>query len=240
MRVSSLNTKGISMRIFLICFVCALLCIPLFSSGEKLYLLDGSILNGTIETLDADSVYITTTFGNRLVLARKTISRIEFHDLPSSGSGISNLVQTDPGSLLVLFDSQELSSKIIVHRDKDIALSLTANTIEQILYIDNEIVFAYEDTLPDKKIRKGADTIYKNTIELKDIRISLPAGPHTMKLIIGNKGRIKQKERFDNDPLLKTFERSNLIIYPGKTTRLVIEAKKKKWGMGGMELRIRE
>lgn len=219
-----------------------MLLIPLLSSGEKLYLRDGSMLNGTIQALDADSVSITTSFGRRLAFARKDVFRIEFSDSAvfSSGLGQGVPAPAEPGSLLVLFEAQELSSKIIVHRDRELELSLEANTIEQLLYIDNVLVFSYSDTSTDKKIRKGDDTILKNTIVLKDIRISLPAGPHMVRLIVGSKGRTAHKARFENEPLLETLERSNLIIYAGNTTRFVIEAKKKKWGMGGSELLIRE
>lgn len=219
-----------------------MLALPLVSNGEKLYLRDGSILNGTIGALTADSVSITTSFGRTFSFARKEIIRIDFSDSAAvaPASGLIAPAAAEPGSLLVLFDSQELSSKIIVQRERDLALSLDANSIEELLYIDNEIVFSYVDTTTDKKIRNGAETIYKNTIELRNIRVALPSGPHVMRLIVGSRGRNAHKDRFENDPLLETLERNNLIIYPGKTTRLVIEAKKKRWGMGGTELMIRE
>jgi hypothetical protein len=230
------------MKIVLVCIICGILCLPLLSNGEKLYLRDGSILNGTIETLKADSVRIKTSFGTRITISREDIYRIEFIDSipPTPAAAGQSLVTAEPGSLHVLFASQELSSKIVVHRGKDETLCRDANSIDQKLIIDDELQFAYADTVTDKKIRKGAETIYKNTIKLQDIKISLPAGMHTMRLVIGSRGRIEQEHRFETEPLLESLERNNLVIYPGKTTKLVIEVDRRKWGMGKTELSVRE
>lgn len=230
------------MRFRVIILIGLLLSYPLLSSGERLYLRDGSVLNGTIETLKADSVYITTSFGTRLAIARGDIVRIVFDEAAArqSESGTNPPATAPAGSLFVFFDKARLSSKIIVHRDRDLQLSLDANSIEQKLFIDQELVFSYLDTLTDKKIRNGAETLYKNTIELKDIKIALPAGPHALRLVIGNTGRREHRERFENAPLLETLERNNVVIYPGRITRLVVDVKKKRWGMGETELQIEE
>lgn len=230
------------MRIVRILLIIGILSVPLLSNGEMLYLRDGSVLKATIKALDADSIHVVTSFGRAIAFARADVIRIEFSD---SAAGSNRSIgyppaTAEPGSLLVMFDSQELSSKVVVNRNKDLARSLAANAIEELLYIDNEVAYSYVDTTMDKTIRNGAEKIYKNTITLQDIRIALPAGPHALRLVIASRGRMEERESFEYEPLLETLERSNTMIYPGKTTRLVIEVKRRKWGMGGTELRVSE
>jgi hypothetical protein len=228
------------MRRIIVLVVCSLCILALQAESEKLYLRDGSVLMGKLTGVKSDSLFFITSFGARMVIERAKALRIDFSDsLIVSNRNVTNdkvlSSSEQPGSLHVVFDSRGYSSKILVHRDRDTAASLKANSIEEALFIDNQKVFSFTDTVMDKIERNGPDKVYKNSIDLKDIKIQLRAGPHRCKIVVRNLGAIEHKDNFENKPLFEEFEIGDLVIYPGKLTQIQANVKKKKWVFGGGE-----
>ncbi|MBI4719640.1 MAG: hypothetical protein HY770_00045 [Chitinivibrionia bacterium] len=230
------------MRIILVLVLCVGFLLPIALQGAKLYLKDGSVITGDLVASREDSVFFRTSFRGLVAFSARDVMKIELADSPPPASRgesppFPGFTNAEPGSLFVLFQNEKLSSKIVVHRDMEKELCMQANTIEQALFVDNELAFSCSDSIPDKKIRSGPNTIYKNTMQFKDIRIGLPSGPHSCRIVIGNRGRTAHAKRFENEPLYETLELGSILVYPAKATTVTIDVKKKMWGMGAAKLR---
>jgi len=143
----------------------------------------------------------------------------------------------EPGSLVVQFGNAKFSTKALVRRGKREEEILEANYIEQSLYVDGRMVFTAVDSTMDKVIRKGPDTIYKNTIVLRDVALELPSGPHRVRVSVKNRN-----PRHDHliDPLDQTLDLGDVIVYPRRTLTLKVEKKRSKLGLGRGSLRVRD
>jgi hypothetical protein len=228
------------MRKSLAVLLCLGLFLPCASRSARLYLKDGSIITGELVASNEDSVVFRTSFKGRVAFVKQDVLRIDLSDAPTTavGGSASLFTSAEPGSLQVLFHTEKLSSKVIVHRDHEKEAYMRANSIEQKLFVDNEQVFSCVDSLPEKTVRNGPDTIYKNTMALEDIKVQLLPGSHSCRIVVENSGRRAHRDWFDNEPLYETLEVGSVIIYPGKTTTLSIDVRKRRWGLGETELRL--
>jgi hypothetical protein len=223
-----------SRRLLLFLF---LLAIPGAVAGEVIRLTDGSAIKGRLVSVSEDSVVFRTSFGARIAVSRSQVRSIVFGD-PANAPELlgSTRAAAEAGSLLVACSGLKLSSKIVVHRERGKDSALRANAIEEALYVDGEKVFSYVDSTVDKIVRDGPDKIYKNTIELKDVKIGLGVGPHVARLVVRNLGYESERGRFDHGPLDKQLSLYDIMIFAGKTTRKKVGIKKSRLGLGGYKL----
>ncbi len=224
-----------------------LLAVPCVIQAEVLYLKDGSVLVGTLIKAAADTLYFKPSYGGQVKFAKSEVLKIHFSDsireLQGAGMGERSLLpgasSAEPGSLLVSFDGLKLSSKIVVHRGKDMSGHETANTIESLLMVDGFPVASYADSITDKKIRNGPDTVLKNTIRLSDFRVQLSPGPHTCVLIVKNSRNAGYEDAFEFEPLNVSLDFGDVIIYPGRKAHFEIGQKRGVLRLGKPKLYIK-
>jgi len=227
--------------IFLFCLF-ALSATPSPGSGEVLHLKDGSVFKGVLIGVTEKAVVFETSFGSQLEIPRDNVAMILFDEeylVPRMSESIEKAPEL-PGSLYVDFGGTKLTSKISVHRNKDLEGCLRANSISQVLYVDGEVAFSNIDSIPDKEISKGPEKIFKNVITLKNIRVQVPSGPHQIRLVVKSIDGAEYENRFDGGPLIKILESHNMLFYAEPTSQIDVRLRKKRWGLSGTEFFIRD
>jgi len=228
-------------RILLIIFV---LAVPYMIQADTIYLLDGSTLVGTLEKIDGDTLYVKPSFGGMIKLSKQLIWKIQFSDAAPPGQAqtgggsavMPGFTSTEPGSLLVTFDDIKISNKITVYRGRDYEEHERANAIEVVLIVDGQTVSTYVDSTTDKVIRSGINTYLKNTIQLKDFRVELSAGPHACRILIRNPDYPEYETAFENARLDLKLEIGDVIVYPARKAVVPVGLKKGFMKLGNQSL----
>ncbi len=227
------------MRKAIIIHLILLVCALKLPHAETIKLRDGSVIKGKLVRMSGDSLYFQTGFGSVLGFNRSQVSSLIFWEDVIKEYVSKQNSAAEPGSLQVTFNGLKLSNKVTVHRGKHIEDNLKANYLEESLYIDSEKVFSYIDSTMDKIISNGADKEYKNTIKLQDITVGLKPGPHWCRIVIRNPG-VDFKANFSNKPFFMDLNMGDIIIYSKKTVRREVVVKKKKMGLAGRILKLRD
>jgi len=212
-----------------------LLGLVVSSVAETVRLKDGSTLKGHVVSITSDSLYVKTSFGARVAIARSAVAAILFVDDGGFSPGAAAPAKAEPageGRLAVVFSDRSLSSKIRIRRKDDEKELLKANWLVESLFVDGNQVFSYVDSLMDKTIYNGPERVYKNTIEAADFDVPLPAGTYNCIVVVESRGRDEFKDRFEGEPLHMSIAFDNVRIDPGRTTRHRIGIKKGKFRMG--------
>jgi len=226
-------------------FLALLLLVPALTLGDTVFLTDGSSLKGKVKTFANDTLVFNSTFGD-VRIPRERIASIVFGDsvtAPPSGLGGAAAVgagaaavaassEPDSGEIVVTFKDRNLSSKIKVTKKKDLEGHLRANTILQVLLVNGDTAWVYADTTMDKTIYKGPDRIYKNTIELQDIRVLVEAGVHAVSLVVFSQGEQEYADRFDSKPLHLEYAIGDLRVDANSERRVNMGISKGKLSMG--------
>ena len=228
------------MKLTRMLLIMLVLAVPYMIQADTIYLLDGSTLVGTLEKIDGDTLYVKPSFGGTIKLSKQLIWKIQFSDTAPPGQAqtgggsavMPGFTSTEPGSLLVKFNNLTISNKINVYRGRDYEGHERANTIEAVLIVDGQTVSTYVDSTTDKVIRKGVDTHLKNTIQLKDFRVELPAGPHGCQILIRNPDYPEYEKAFVNARLDLKLEIGDVIIYPARKAVVPVGLKKGFLKMG--------
>jgi len=215
----------------------ALLIFPALTLGDTVYLKDGSSLNGRVKGYAGDTLRFDAAFGV-VKIPRDRISAIVFGDsaaLPpgvAAGAAVPAAAEADSGDIVVTFKERGLSSKIKVTKKQDVEGHLDANTILQVLLVDGDTAWVYADTTTDKVIYQGPDRVYKNSIELRDIRVRVSAGVHAVSLVVFDRGEVDYAERFEDGPLHMEFAIGDLRVDPGSERRVNLGISKGKLKLG--------
>jgi hypothetical protein len=102
----------------------------------------------------------------------------------------------------------------------------------QVLLVDGDTAWVYADTTTDKVIYQGPDRTYKNSIELRDIRVRVSAEVHAVALIVFNRGEVEYADRFDDKPLRLEYAIGDLRVDPGSERRVTMGISRGKLRMG--------
>ena len=216
--------------------------LPALSMGETIYLKDGSSLKGTLTKVSGDTLYVKTSFGGTIAIARESVLRIEFAqsrpEPVTVAAPLSANTNEAPGSLQVRFEGVRLTSTISVHRDRNRPAHARANSLEAMLFVDGKKTASIIDSLTDKVIRKGPEVKLKNTIEPLSLKVALPAGSHRARIVIGvvRPFPLEFENDFKDGPIEKEVLAEDIVIYPGSTTLLRIGMKRRKLGLGSAQL----
>ncbi|MFH1756355.1 MAG: hypothetical protein ABIA59_11705, partial [Candidatus Latescibacterota bacterium] len=151
----------------------------------------------------------------------------------------AGMTSVEPGSLIVSFDGISISNKIIVHRKRDYEGHERANAIKSALIVDGLEVASYVDSTTDKVYREGPDTHLKNTIDMKNFRVALEAGPHSCLIIIENMGAAEYRNEFESTPLELSVNVDNVIIYSKRNTTVEIGKKRGAFRLGAPNLFVK-
>ena len=221
----------------------ALVAIPVLTQSEVVYLKDGSSLKGTVRRFQNDTLYFKTSFGSVIRVPREKIARIDFGDsivVPQQSMKAQPVPEpAGPGYLAIEFDNVEVSSTILMHRNRDREGHERENTIETVLLVDNQLVYSAIDTTTDKVIKDGTDTKLRNKAKPESFTVEIASGTWDVALIIGNTRVDQYRDRFDSKPIDYDVKIDNVLIKPGATKRFRIGMRKKKLGLAGKELVIR-
>ena len=229
------------MRRLIVTLLGLALLIPVLSLGEVLYLKDGSTLKGKLLRVEEDVLVFKTSFGAEVRIDREKIARLIFSDsLATLTPAPVPVAASGPGSLMVAFEDVKVSSKISVHRGKDLEGLLRANWIKTSLIVNGQEAWAKIDSTVDKKIRYGPDTHYKNVAEASNIKIGLPAGQYQCEAILRNVGLDDYKDSFVDRPVDYSIILSNVVIRPNETTVIQLKHKGKKLGLSGGSLQAQD
>jgi hypothetical protein len=219
----------------------AAVCLPALIHGEILYLKDGSSIRGTVVAIAGDTLTFDTSFGSRIKIARAKIARIVWSEngKDSQGSVVPPVrggqqPAGGEGYLSIVFKDNKVSSKVAIHMKKDEAAVARANWIVQTLIALGDTAFSAIDSVTDKTVYKGHDKILKNTAELQDMKIRVPAGMHHFVVSVRNRGMkgADEDELFDDGPLDMTLELENVQIFPDRTTRIYLGINKGRLRLG--------
>jgi len=220
---------------------CALMLVPGSLASESVYLKDGSVLKGRLARAEQDTLFFETSFGSFLAIHRGQISRIEFDEGLAGLSGEPPAVGVPhpselPGSLSVSFEKFTFTSRLVVPRSGDPPAYERENAIEQSLMVEGRNVYSYVDSVTDKTVTDGPETVLRNDIEPRDFEVALPAGLYRCVIGFRNSRASAFVERFDPDPLDKKLILDTVRIDPGRTTHVRIGSKRKSWIVGSREL----
>jgi hypothetical protein len=177
--------------------------LPAILQSEVLILKDGSEVKGKIVTFEGDTLVFAPSFGGKIYVHRDNIVKIIYDE---SVRETSSGVQPDPvgdGVLRVVFKNNKLSSKIaLTSKYKAYADEIIrANWIDLYLIVGIDTVYTRVDTTMDKTVYKGHERLYKNTVRLEDMQVTLPAGSHRCEIVIRNRGAQSHENLFDEGPL---------------------------------------
>jgi hypothetical protein len=223
-------------RVVVFAFTLASLAVPALLQGEILYLKDGSEIRGKVVAFSADTLTFDPSFGGRIRVYRGDIATVVFDEAgaPKREPRAAEPPSEAPGVLWVIFKDDQLSSKIAVdQKSKSIEHELErANWIEQLLIVGPDTVYSRIDTTKDKTIYKGHEKEFKNTIELEDMKATVPSGVQRCVVVVRNLGAREYEGAFREGPLDMSIEFKTVGIYPNQTTTLEVGIKKGFMRMG--------
>lgn len=219
------------MRISKFLILCLVAFVPAVTQGEVLRLKDGSSIQGKLVRLVNDTLYFETSFGAEMRIPRHQVVRIEFVESASATGGQEPTAVSPqsslPGTVMVSFEKFKLTSKVTVHRGKDEEGIVRANSIECAFYVGSNKVYSLIDSVTDKEIREGPDTVFRNDIRPVEFKVAVPSGSYQCRLFLRNASPDLHKDAFVGDPLEKRLLLENIKVLPAQTTHLRVGMKRK-------------
>lgn len=224
-------------------FVSAILMIviPVLLMGETVYLTDGSTLKGKLRKFENDTLHFETDFGAMVKIDKTKIVRIDF--AVGAGAPVAPAVDVGfdeavPGSLQVVFDKVKFTTRINVERGRNREAVERENSIEQRLLVGDKQVHSHVDSVTDKVIRNGPDTTLRNEFEAQDFKVVLEPNMYHLTLMFGNTFVDEYANQLEAEPLERELRIDNVTIEPGKTTRIRVGVKRKRFGVKKTELYV--
>ena len=220
------------MRVWKFLTLSLVMFLPVLTQGEVLRLKDGSSIQGKLLRLVNDTLYFETSFGSEIRVTRDKVLRIDFVE-PGSTLVYPPTQPTPqqsslPGTVMVSFEKFKVTSRVTVHRGKDEEAIIRANSIECAFYIGPSKMFSAVDSVTDKEIREGPDTVYKNDMRPERVKVAITSGSYQCRLFLRNWLLADYKDSFIGDPLEKELLVENVKVLPGQTTQLRIGMKRKR------------
>lgn len=221
------------MKRMVVLVFCASLAVSGHLRSEVLHLKDGSVLKGRLVKMELDTLYFETSFGPRMAVPRGRVARIDFDEnwaSPSGrpGSGAAVFTASEPGTLAVSFEEFELTSRIVLERGGSRAACERENTLEMTLVVNGLKVYSTVDSLTDKTVRKGPETVLRNDMRPRGFEVPLAPGIHRCVVAFGNTRASEHVELLDPGPLDKKLVLDPVRVDPGRTTHVRI-GMKRKW-----------
>jgi hypothetical protein len=204
----------------------SLVSLPVSGRCDIVKLRDGSTLKGRVVSIVDDTLSVETGFGALLRVPRAAVILVSFTDSlpekPTAPASVEPAPGSGTGRVAVTFVDDKVSSKIGVVRGRDRAARLRANSIELRLSADGRVVHTWVDSTMDKTIYNGPERVYKNTAELEDFEVELPAGLHHLELVVRNTGYEEYADAFDGDPLQMTLPLDNIQVVADRSVRIKV------------------
>lgn len=221
------------MKRILIVLFCVSLVGAVNLQSEVLRLKDGSVIRGRVLKMDVDTLYFETSFGSKVAMHRNKVARIDLDetgaDQAEQASPVVPAMQSaEPGTLSVSFEKFELTSRIVVKRGEERKAYEKANALELSLVANGKKVYSAVDSLTDKTVKQGPETVLRNNIQPADFKVAIAPGIHRCVVAFGNPHASVYVESFDSGPVDKKIVLDPVRIEPGRTTQVRI-GMKRKW-----------
>jgi hypothetical protein len=215
--------------------MCLFLAAPGYLQSEALRLKDGSVIKGRLVRVESDTLYFETSFGSTVALHRGTVARIDFEEglAPSAGeppAEYSLQTTAEAGTLSVSFEKFKLTSRIVVKHGGDQKAYARENSIGQSLVVGDRTVYSVVDSITDKTVRKGPDTVLRNDVEPVDFRVALAPGIYRCAVVFENVLASAYVDVFDPSPLDKRLVLDPVRIDAGSTSHVRVGLKRKWTG----------
>jgi hypothetical protein len=231
------------MRFRIFVFAMLAVVLPVLLMGETLYLTDGSTLRGKLKKYENDTLHFETTFGAMVKIDKSKVARIDFDGsglvpVPGPSGADAGFKDAAPGTLQFAFEGVKFTTRINVKRGKDREAVERENSIEQRLLVGGKLVHSYGDSVTDKAIRNGPETTLRNDFEAQDFKIVLAPDLYHLTLVFGNSFADQFADQFDSKPLERELLIDNVRVEPGRTMRIRVGMKRKRWGISKSELYV--
>ena len=241
---------------FVLVVLFALLASPPARAGEqRIYLEDGSVLQGTVLAMDEQRVLLATAFDDSLEVPRSQIKAIllapeqgnplpldptAVPDPPGRGSQTAFLpagADTIPGTLEIAIKGDALKSSVRFRDREERPRMEELNRLYLRIYLDGRQIYEESDSTFEKEFRERQDTYLRNQHRFKPVTLKVPAGVHDAHIVVGNKLDLLQEGENQSKLVSAEIVLENLQIHPAETTRVVLQGKGSRWGYGKYELK---
>jgi hypothetical protein len=204
--------------------------LPVAVSGAVFRLKDGSTLRGKLVRVEGDSLTVRLNLGSTVKLHRSLVESIEFADSIVTPTRVpvpaTNTPPTGVGTIAVVFEDRNVSSKITIDKKKDWDAHVRSNHIIVELVVDGVVTYSAVDSTTDKTIYKGHEKQLKNTAELADFSVQVPAGVHRCSIVLRNRDPDTFRDDFEPSPLGAVLEFGELTVSPGGIARVDVRIDK--------------
>jgi hypothetical protein len=208
----------------------AVLLLPVVVFGAVIKLKDGSTLRGKLVRVDGDSLSVKLSIGSTVRLHRSLVESIEFTDSIVAPPPVSTQpTSTTPkgvGTISVVFEDRNVSSKITIEKKKDWDAHVRSNDIIVELVVDGLVAYSAVDSTTDKTIYKGHEKQLKNDAELADFTVQVPAGPHRCSVVVRNRDPDTFRDDFEPSPLGAVLDLGEITVAPGGFARVDVRIDK--------------
>jgi hypothetical protein len=218
------------------------------TSADRLHLADGSILQGTVLSLDDTVLQFTTSYGGDMSIPREQILVIQLNgaDLPAAptqapvdGAPVTTTpAPTGEGVLEVALkgDGPRSSTRFRKPQDRDRVLSM--NTLYFKIYVDGELVFQDSDGSIEKEFSDSGWTNLRNSHHFSPAEIVLSAGPHRVLVVVGNELDLLEEGERQSGMISAELMVEEIIVRDGEKTRLAIEGDGARFSYGKYKLKL--
>lgn len=201
--------------------------------SEVLRLKDGSAIRGRVLKMDADTLHFETSFGSRIAVHRDKVAAIDLDETGASApSGPppagAHLQSAEPGTLSVSFDKFEVTSRVVVERGGERESYERENSVELSLLVNGKRIYSVIDSVTDKTVRNGPETVLRNDMRPRDFDVAVAPGIHRCVVAFGNTRASAYTELFEPAPLDRKLVLDPVRIEPGEKTHVRI-GMKRKW-----------
>ncbi len=237
--------------VLLLALTCLLLMPIAGAAGEpidRLHLVDGSVLQGEVLSLDDSTLQFLTSYGSDMSIPRDMIQVILLNgaDLPSvarpdaadTAQASTPAAPTGTGLLEVALkgDSPRSSTRYRKPRDRDRTIAM--NVLHFKVYVDGKLAHHETDGSIDKEFTDSGWTNLRNKHSFKPAEISLPAGKHRVLVVVGNELDLLEAGEQQSGMISADLLVEEIIVQDGEKTRLAIEGDGGRFSYGKYKLKL--
>ncbi|MCP4547900.1 MAG: hypothetical protein GY835_15665 [bacterium] len=216
------------------------------AAEETVHMRDGSILQGTVLSLDDDLVVLKTQYADALELPRGQVAAIVLDsgfELP--GTRIASMPSADmpvvldgTGTLEITFTGRQVRTSMHFQKEKERERVEQTNSIHVRVYVDDEELYTFIDDEMDKEFKKGKLIYLRNTCSLQPISIEVPAGEHDIRVVVSNPIELALQDEDQSDLVSAEVFVERIMVKPDRSTRLIIKGSGSRLGYGNYSMEL--
>ncbi len=224
------------------------------AADHRVHLTDGSVLQGTVLSLDEEKVLLATAYVDTLALPRGQVAAIllrpelalpfaEHGEAAEAAPAEGEAPATPPaelgsGTLEIALKGDAVRSSVRFRGNHDRERMKRLNTIYLRVYMNKEMVFETSDDSMEKAFRERQWFFLRNRHQFEPVTLEAPAGIYEVQVVIGNKLDELQEEETQSELVSAEIVLKELTIRADEKTRVVLEGKGSRWGYGKYTLEL--